>query len=109
MSAYMLDNALFQWQEGDRRVREAPPQRRAPLEDAVDAVVEELRKRHGSTFTADELVEFYASGTDWATELAESRGAGGQAADVADAAFIRYAREASNFAGGRAHEEHGRP
>jgi hypothetical protein len=109
VAAYALDNALFQWQEGDRRVREAPEQRRRLLEDAVEAVIDELRKRHGSTFTADELVSFYASGTDWATELAEARAAGGDAADVVDAAFNRYAREASNFAGGRARAQHERP
>ena len=107
--AYTLDNALFQWQEGERRVRQAPDTERGPLEDAVEAVVEELRKRHGSTFTADELVNFYASGTDWAAEVSESRGAGGAATDVVDAAFNRYATEASNFAGGRAREQHARP
>jgi hypothetical protein len=109
MAAYALDNALFQWQEGDRRVREAGEPRRSLLEDAVDAVSDELRKRHGSTFTADELVSFYASGTDWATEVAEAHGARDAAADVVDAAFNRYAREASNFGGGRARVGHDRP
>jgi hypothetical protein len=107
--AYALDNALFQWQEGDQRVREAPERQRPLLEDAVEAVIEELRKRHGSTFTADQLVSFYASGTDWAAQVAESQGARGAAADVVDAAFNRYAREASNFAGGRTREGHDRP
>ncbi len=109
MAAYALDNALFQWQEGERRVRDAGDQGRAALEDAVDAVIDELRRRHGSTFTADELVSFYASGTDWATEVAEAHGARDAAADVVDAAFNRYAREASNFAGGRARAGHDRP
>ena len=48
-------------------------------------------------------------GTDWATELAARHAAGTDAAAVVDAAFARYAREASNFAGGRARESHGRP
>jgi hypothetical protein len=52
---YAVENALFQWREGERRV----------------------------------------AGTDAAT--------------VVDAAFARYAREASNFAGGRPRERHGRP
>ena len=107
--SYALDNALFQWEEGDRRVREASEPARSQLEDAVEAVVDELRRRHGSTFTADELVSFYASGTDWAAAVAQAHAAGTSGADVVDAAFNRYARTASNFAGGRAHEQHERP
>ena len=42
-------------------------------------------------------------------ELAMRYAAGSDAAAVADAAFARYAREASNFAGGRARERHERP
>jgi hypothetical protein len=106
---YSLDNALYQWREGERRVRETPEPARADLEEAVAAVVEILRKRLGSTFVLDELADLYGEGTDWATELAERLGAGTDAATVADAAFARYAREASNYAGGRARERHERP
>jgi hypothetical protein len=106
---YALENALFQWEEGERRVRDAPGRERRVLERAVDGVLEELRKRLGSTFTADELAAFYASGTDWASELAHSHDAGGAAADVVDAAFNRYARLAQNYAGGRTREGHQRP
>ena len=35
--------------------------------------------------------------------------AGTDSAAVVDAAFARYAREASNFAGGRPRESHDRP
>ena len=45
--AYALENALFQWQEGERRVHAAPDLERADLEDAVEAVIEELRRRLG--------------------------------------------------------------
>jgi hypothetical protein len=95
--AYAVENALFQWEEGERRVRESPG-----LHRAVESVLEELRKRLGSTFTVDELAAFYGSGIDWAQDLASARGAGVDAAWAVDAAFSRYAREASNYAGGRA-------
>jgi len=107
--AYALENALYQWREGERRVAEAPEPARADLDYAADLVVDALRKRLGSSFVLDELSDLYASDTDWATDLAARRGAGTDAALVVDAAFARYAREASNYAGGRAREQHARP
>jgi hypothetical protein len=53
--------------------------------------VEELRKRLGSRFTLEELADLYASSPDF----------GADPAWLVDAAFGRYAREASDFAGGR--------
>jgi hypothetical protein len=106
---YSLDNALYQWREGERRVAESPEPARADLERAVAAVVDELRKRLGSSFVLDELADMYGEGTDWATEMADRQGASTDAATVVDAAFARYAREASNFAGGLARERHERP
>jgi hypothetical protein len=106
--AYALENALFQWREGERRVAATTEPARADLERAVAVVVDELRKRLGSTFVVDELADLYADGTDWATELAVRQGASMDAATVVDAAFARYAREASNFAGGRPREGHER-
>jgi hypothetical protein len=107
--AYALENALYQWHDGNRRLADAPEPARADLEQAADVVVEELRKRLGSSFLLEELADFYNEGTDWATALASRHRAGTDAAAVVDAAFARYAREASNFAGGRARESHGRP
>jgi hypothetical protein len=107
--AYALENALYQWRDGDRRLAQASEPARADLDRAADVVVEELRKRLGSTFLLEELADFYHHGTDWATELAGRHAAGTDAAAVVDAAFARYAREASNFAGGRARESHARP
>jgi hypothetical protein len=106
---YSLDNALFQWREGERRLAATPEPARADLERSVATVVDELRKRLGSSFVLDELADLYGEGTDWATELAARRGAGTDAAVVVDAAFARYAREASNFAGGRPRERHEKP
>jgi hypothetical protein len=107
--AYALENALYQWRDGERRLAATPEPAKADLEIAVDAVVEELRKRLGSRFVLDELTELDGEGTDWAIDVARRRAAGTDAAMVADAAFARYAREASNFAGGRAREKHERP
>ena len=63
-------------------------------------VLDELRTRLGSSFVLDELADLYARGTDWAADLADRR-RGRRGAAVVDAAFARYAREASDYAGGR--------
>ena len=107
--AFALENALYQWRDGERRLAQASELARADLDRAAYVVIEELRKRLGSTFLVEELADLYHQGTDWATELAGRHAAGTDAAAVVDAAFARYAREASNFAGGRARESHGRP
>jgi len=54
-------------------------------------LVEELRRRLGSTFTLEELADLYAASPDLGTDPTW----------LVDAAFWRYAREASDFAGGR--------
>jgi hypothetical protein len=99
--AYSVDNAVFQWEEGARRLNEAPAPERARLDRAVDVVLDELRRRLGSSFSVEELAAFYASDLDWAPELAAAEYAASDATWVVDAAFNRYAREAVNFAGGR--------
>jgi hypothetical protein len=106
---YALENALFQWTEGEARLAATAEPARADLERVAEAVVEQLRRRLGSSFVLDELADLYAQSTDWATELADRRGAGTDSATVVDAAFARYAREASNYAGGVARERHERP
>jgi hypothetical protein len=98
---YAVENALFQWEEGERRVREAPGGTRSRLERTVDTVLTELRRRLGSSFTVEELASLYGAGVDWAGDLARATGAGSDAAWVVDATFGRYAREAVNFGGGR--------
>lgn len=100
-AGYSVPNALFQWEEGERRVREAADLARRDLERVTVVVVEELRRRLGSSFSVEELAALYAADVDWGFDLATRAGAGGDAAWVVDAAFGRYAREATNFAGGR--------
>jgi hypothetical protein len=107
--AYTVENALYQWREGERRVANAPDPAQADLDAAADVVVEELRRRLGSSFVVDELVDLYAEDTDWALELARRHAAGSDAASVVDAAFARYVREAKDYAGGRPRETHEKP
>jgi hypothetical protein len=107
--AYALENALYQWREGERILASTPEPAKADLELAADAVIEELRRRLGSSFVVDELADLYAAGTDWATDIAWRRAAGSDATAVVDAAFNRYVREASDFAGGRPRETHSKP
>jgi hypothetical protein len=105
---YASENALYQWHDGERHVREAEEGERARLERASEIVLDELRRRLGSRFAVDELAAYYGEGTDWATEIASRYVPGGDAVSVVDAAFARYARESSNFAGGRRREAHPR-
>jgi hypothetical protein len=60
----------------------------------VSLVLDELRRRLGSTFTAEELADLYGRDTGWADELAAME------SWIVDAAFHRYLREARNYAGG---------
>jgi hypothetical protein len=107
--AYAVENALYQWREGERRVGNAPEPAQADLQTAVDAVVEGLRRRLGSSFVVDELANLYGADTDWALEVARRNRAGGDAATVVDAAFAQYVREAKDFAGGQPRETHEKP
>jgi hypothetical protein len=107
--AYALENALYQWREGERRIAQASEPVQADLDTATDVVVEELRRRLGSSFVVDELADLYGRDTDWALEIARRNAAGTDAASVVDAAFGRYVREAKDFAGGQPRETHEKP
>jgi hypothetical protein len=98
--SYGIQNALFQWEEGERRLREAEAPRRAPLERAAHHVVDELRRRLGSRFSLEELSDLYAGAGDWASEVARRTLAGTESTWIVDAAFARYAREAADYYGG---------
>lgn len=96
---------LQQWQAGERRLRDAPPERRRRLDAVTAAIAEELRRRLGGPFTLGELAELYDRGTDWclsiATRVAPDDPWAWEVDTVADAAFARYQREAADYAGGR--------
>jgi hypothetical protein len=96
--------ARFQWEEGARYVAAAPEGDRRAIERVSDRIVDELRRRLGGPFSIDELVDLYRHGSDWALDLAATVAPDVPAAwdsRVADAAFLRYAREAQDYAGGR--------
>jgi hypothetical protein len=100
-----FDTAMPQWEEGARRLAHAPPEQRRLLDRVTERVVEELRRRLGGPFTTDELVELYDRGTSWVTDVAVAAAPESPEAwderTVGDAAFARYLREATDFAGGR--------
>ena len=101
-----FEEAAFQWEQGERRLAEAPAALQPALERVVGAIHAELRRRLGGRFTAEELADYYyANGTEWclqvATRVAPEDPSAWDVATVADAAFARYLREAADYAGGR--------
>jgi hypothetical protein len=101
-----FDQVIGLWREGERRLSQAEPADRPALERVVDELVGELRRRLGGPFTAEELAALYTEqGTDWCFDIATRVAPGNPAAwdltTVAGAAFARYLREASDYAGGR--------
>jgi hypothetical protein len=100
-----FETDVVQWEEGERRLAEAPPWEQPTLERVTRRIQAELRRRLGGAFTAEELAALYDEGTGWCTDIAVA-----EAPDepyawdsriVADAAFARYLRAAVDFAGGR--------
>jgi len=96
--------ARFQWEEGGRYLATVPDDDRPAIERVAEHIVDELRRRLGGPFSVDELVDLYRQGADWCLQLAYELAPETPAAwdsRVADAAFLRYSREAFDFAGGR--------
>jgi hypothetical protein len=100
-----FESALAQWEAGLRRLAEALPEEQRMLERVTQAIEAELRRRLGGRFTAQELSDFYDEGTDWTTDIAVAVAPEDPYAwdvrTVADAAFGRYLRQATDYAGGR--------
>ena len=100
-----FENAIYQWQQGERRLKAAPPERRVLLERIANALVAELRRRLGGRFSAEELAQLYGRGTSWCLQLAMDAAPeepwAWDSSVVVDAAFGRYLREAADYAGGR--------
>ncbi len=75
------------------------------MERVTDALVAELRRRLGGRFSSDELVALYERGTSWCLQIAMTvapqEPSAWDSGVVVDAAFARYLREASDYAGGR--------
>ena len=100
-----FETDLDQWQAGERLLEEAPFDERPILELVTRKVQESLRRRLGGAFTTAELVELYDEGTSWISDLAVAVAPDAPFAwdvrIVGDAAFARYVRSATDFAGGR--------
>ncbi len=100
-----FETAIYQWQQGERRLQAAPADRARVLQRVTDALVAELRRRLGGGFTSQELADLYDSGTAWCLQAAmriePDEPWAWDAGIVADAAFGRYLREATDYAGGR--------
>ena len=94
--------AMSEWMDGQRRMAELdlPHSRRAVLETVVDEIVDELRRRIGSSFNLDELASAYEDAAAWCLDVAQRTTGHTWAYDravVLDAAFARYARQALDF------------
>jgi hypothetical protein len=100
-----FETAIYQWQQGERRLAAAPADRAGLQERVTAALVAELRRRLGGRFYSAELVELYDGGTAWclqvAMKVAPEEPWAWEAGVVVDAAFARYLREAADYAGGR--------
>jgi hypothetical protein len=100
-----FESALAQWQDGLRRLAAAPAEQQRMLERVTQAIEADLRRRLGGRFTVQELADLYDRGTDWAIDVAVAVAPEDAYAwdvrTVADAAFGRYLRQASDYAGGR--------
>ena len=101
----VFDTAVDQWQAGLRRLEGAPFDERPILEAVTRRVQDELRRRLGGAFTVAELVALYDQGTGWVSDLAAAAAPDAPFAwdvrVVGDAAFARYLRGATDYAGGR--------
>ncbi|HYY77473.1 MAG TPA: hypothetical protein VE644_14270 [Gaiellaceae bacterium] len=101
----MLESARHQWDDGKRRLDDvgAETARYRHLAALVDAVVDELRRRVGQTFTLAELARAYEGSEDWVRDVvahtARPRARAGirDSALVQDAAFALYARGATDY------------
>ena len=97
--------AREQWDAGLRRLEEAYPEQAPTLERVTREVHAELRRRLGGVFTLEELADLYDEGTGWCTDLAvevaPDEPFAWDARVIADAAFGRYQRAATDYAGGR--------
>ena len=97
-----FDEANSLWREGEIRLAAADPSERPLLERVTDALVAELRRHLGGPFTRREVADFYEKrGTDWCLEMAirvaPNSPAAWDMATVANAAFARFSRDASDY------------
>jgi hypothetical protein len=97
--------ARHQWEEGKRRLADEGEgtARSRHLDVLIEAVVGELQRRVGQTFTLRDLADVYGDAEDWVREVIvtsappRSRAGIRDTALVQDAAFAQYAQSASDY------------
>lgn len=98
-----LESARRDWEDGYRRlvVASRDPVMAERLHLQLEAVIDELRRRVGGTYSLSELVRAYAGSDSWARQAVEERAAtpgwARTLAIVGDAAFYVYARGALDY------------
>ena len=98
-----VESALREWADGYRRLQSHARDRARyeRLHAHVDAVIAELRRRVGETFTLAELAAAYGDAERWTREAVdevdEAPGSQTTVAMVEDAAFHLYARGAVDY------------
>lgn len=100
----VVESARREWADGHRRLLEETAgdrRRRELLLAQVEALLEELRRRVGTTFTLAELADAYQGAERWSREVvAAQQPAGGwqpTLALVEAAAFHLYSRGAVDY------------
>lgn len=93
-------SAVFEWQDGERRLAATSGRTRLACFAVVDAVHAELNRRLGRSFTMRELAAAHRAASDWFLPLAfEVAPRDAQAHDPAialDGAFALYMRNATD-------------
>lgn len=98
-----VESARREWEEGHRRLEEQGRDRAVGerLQAQVEAVIDELRRRVGGTFTLAELTRAYAEAERWSRAAVAERAAlpgwPRTLSLVEAAAFHVYARGASDY------------
>jgi hypothetical protein len=98
-----VDTVRQEWEEGHRRLEAAAADRAlyARLLAQVEAIVEELRRRVGQTFTLAQLADAYTDADRWSRDvIAERAPTPGWPRTVAiaeAAAFHAYQRGAADY------------
>ena len=99
----LVSAARSEWQDGHRRFVEAArdPRRADALHEQREVVLEELRRRVGTTFTLAELAVAYDSSERWLRDVIEERAPSpGWVTTVTvagDAAFHAYSTQAQDY------------
>jgi hypothetical protein len=98
-----VETARAEWEEGHRRLEELAGDRRRYrlLLEQVEAVLDELAKRVGATFTLEELARAHADADEWVREVLAERAASPgwprTLTMVENAAFHVYQRGALDY------------